>query len=194
MDGVLFDYGLSMNQISLGGKGLSYNKRDEPLDMRLSGEGPTAADVINSLSYQELTELLMKYAEDTNSERYARAIQTFLRKKEITTVGDLIEALDSTFQKEPENRRIYSPVFQALRIEVNKEYETIPKGLTGALRMVKHGGSIVTISFHSLEDRWVKRFIRLHQSEVKDTRENISKKRPLRSFERSATLRIIKKI
>jgi 16S rRNA (cytosine1402-N4)-methyltransferase len=194
VSGVLFDYGLSMNQIVNGGKGLSYKALDEHLDMRLSGEGITAAEILNTYSEDELTDLFMKYAEDTNSMRYVRGIQTFGRKNEFVKVRDLIEALDSTFKNAPADKRLYAPIFQALRIEVNREYETIPQGLEGAFGILKKGGTIVTITFHSLEDRWVKRFIREHKNEINDERIEVSKKRAVRSFERSATLRVMKKI
>src|SRR5690606_19504688 len=139
--------------------GFSFKKEHEPLDMRLSGEGLRAADVLNTYTREELEELFMRFAEDTEAYKYAREISIQRRKKEFETVGDLVTILNKSLGEREAGKK-YARIFQALRIEVNKEYETIRKGLEGALEIVKSGGVIVTITFHSLEDRWVKRFIR----------------------------------
>jgi 16S rRNA (cytosine1402-N4)-methyltransferase len=192
VDGVIFDFGLSMNQLSEGGKGLSFKKNDEPLDMRLSGEGMTAADIVNTYSKEELTEVFMRYAEDPNGERYAVALVQDRKNRKIVTVGDFLETLKRVVEQvQPE--KMYSRIFQALRIVVNEEFNTIPNGMKGAMHLVKEGGRIVTITFHSLEDRWVKRFVKEHRNELSDERINVERMRPLRPFERSATLRVMTK-
>jgi 16S rRNA (cytosine1402-N4)-methyltransferase len=194
VDGVLFDLGLSMDQLTAGGKGLSFKNLSEPLDMRISFADVTAADILNEGSEEELNELFMKYSEEIHSKEIARAITLERRNKRIDTVEDLVSVISKVLEKKKAKHAFEGTaarIFQALRILVNNEFNNITKGLDGSLQIVKPGGRIVIITFHSLEDRIVKMFIRSHKSEVTDEKINVAKKRELRSFERSATLRII---
>ncbi len=197
VDGVLFDLGLSMDQLASGQKGLSYKNLSEPLDMRINFGDVTAADILNEYAEDILNEIFMKYAEEIYSKDIARAIVIKRSKNKIETVDDLVSIIFKVLEKKKKKQdfeRTCARVFQALRILVNNEFNNITKGLHGALSIVKPGGRIVVITFHSLEDRIVKMFIRARKKEVKDEKVNVAKKRELRSFERSATLRIIQKI
>lgn len=194
VDGVLFDLGLSMDQLATGGKGLSFKNLSEPLDMRISFADFTASDILNEYSEEELNELFMKYSEEIHSKEIARAITLERRNKRIDTVEDLVSVISKVLEKKKAKHAFEGTaarIFQALRILVNNEFNNITKGLHGSLQIVKPGGRIVVITFHSLEDRIVKMFIRSHKTEVTDEKINVAKKRELRSFERSATLRVI---
>lgn len=188
VDGVLFDLGLSMAQIRNSGRGLSYKNRQEPLDMRLSFENEiTAADLVNSLSEDELYELFAKYSEELNSRSVAQAVAGAGRLKKIITVVDLIKVIDGVVKKDRE--KVYARIFQALRIEVNHEIENLKKGLQGALKILKKRGRISIISFHSVEDRVIKRFIT--ENKLNQINKNVIKSSSGRNFERSAKLRVI---
>lgn len=196
-DGILFDFGLSMNQLEEGKRGLSYRKLDEPLDMRISNEGKTAMEILNEYSEVELADLFMKFSEEIKSKDIAKQIVIGRRKKEIKTVEDLRNVIDKALKNVSKSRelaeKVYARIFQALRIIVNEEFNNINKALEGALKIVKPGGRIVIITFHSLEDRIVKLFARQHKHEVIEEKVDVEKVRQLRSFERSAILRIIEK-
>ncbi len=197
-DGILFDFGLSMNQLEEGKKGLSFRKRDEPLDMRISNTGITAMEILNEYSQEELSESFMKYSEEIKSTDIAKQITIQRRRKKLETVEDLVTAIDKALKQLSSSRsfaeKVYARIFQALRIMVNQEFANIDRGLAAALKIIKPGGRMVTITFHSLEDRIVKLFIRQHKSEVTAETVQVEKVRKLRSFERSATLRIIEKL
>jgi len=196
-DGVLFDFGLSMDQLNEGNKGLSYRKLDEKLDMRISNEGATAAEILQTYSEEELADAFMKYSEEIKSNDIAKQIVIQRKRKEIETVGDLLAVIDRAIKGLKDSKeyaaKVYSRIFQALRIIVNEEFNNITKGLEGALAITKPGGRIVTITFHSLEDRIVKLFARQHKTEVTEEKVDVGRTRSLRSFERSAVLRIIEK-
>lgn len=195
VSGVLFDFGLSMGQIRNSGKGFSYEAKDDLLDMRIGDMGTSAAELLNTQDFETLEHDLMKYSEDVVSPLVAKKIVEFRSKTDIKYVKDLIAIIDSVEQIEIKNRKkCYSRIFQALRIMVNNEMENILKALIGALAITKTGGKIVTISFHSLEDRIVKNFIKRNKAFVSDELKNIGKQRDLKSFERSAKLRVITKL
>lgn len=194
VDGVLFDLGLSMDQLASGGKGLSFKNLSEPLDMRIGFADVTAADILNEYSEEVLSELFMKYSEEIYSKEIAQAVIADRRNNRIERVEDLVSIISKVLEKKKAKHAFEGTsarIFQALRIVVNNEFNNINKALYGALQIVKPGGRIVVITFHSLEDRIVKMFIRNHKKEVSDEKINVAKKRELRSFERSATLRII---
>lgn len=196
-DGVLFDFGLSMDQLEEGKKGLSFKKLEEPLDMRISNTGKMAKEILNEYSQAELAEDFMKFSEEIKSKSIAKQIVIARRKKPFETVEDLISAINRSLKSLANNReyaqKVYARIFQALRIIVNEEFNNISKGLEAALQIVKPGGRIVIITFHSLEDRIVKLFARQHKYEVIEEKVDVEKVRNLRSFERSAILRIIEK-
>lgn len=195
VDGVLFDLGLSMKQISEGGKGLSFKKLDEPLDMRINSRiRAMASDIVNELNVSQLYEIFASYGEELCSQAIAESVVQARIRRKIETVGDLIGAIDyalkrNNIENQFQKDKIYSRIFQALRIAVNDEFENLKKGLKGALGIVKSGGRIAVITFHSREDRIVKQFTR--DSKLKMlTKKVISGNRELK-FERSAKLRII---
>ncbi len=196
-DGILFDFGLSMDQLEEGKKGLSFRKLDEPLDMRISNTGKTAREILNEFSEHELSDAFMKFSEEIKSKDIAKQIVIIRRKKPFETVQDLVSAIDKALKDLSKNRvfaeKVYARIFQALRIMVNEEFSNIDRGLAAALKILKPGGRIVAITFHSLEDRIVKMFARQHKNEVIEEKVDVEKVRTLRSFERSATLRIIEK-
>lgn len=197
VDGVLFDLGLSMKQISSGGKGLSFKRLDEPLDMRINSRiRATAADIVNELSVSQLYEIFASYGEELYSQVIAESVVKARIIKKIKTVGDLISAIDyalkrNNIENQFQKDKSYSRIFQALRIAVNDEFENLKKGLKGALGIVKNGGRIAVITFHSREDRIVKQFARDNKLKML-TKKVISGNRELK-FERSAKLRVLLK-
>lgn len=183
--GVLFDLGLSMWHMRSSGRGFSYENDKELLDMRLSSSlKTTAADIINSYSVEDLYEIFTKNAEEINSRAIVSAIDEFRRMKRIQSVGELKNVIRSV-TKDPGS---VSRIFQALRIEVNNEFENIRKGLAGALSILESGGRIAIIAFHPSEDRIIKSFIR--ENNLKTEKKPILGKKGQR-FERSAVLRVI---
>jgi 16S rRNA (cytosine1402-N4)-methyltransferase len=188
VDGVIFDLGLSIAQLERGGRGFSFKKTNEPLDMRISETLKVkAGDLVNNLSGQELYELLATYSEELNSRSISDAIVRTRSLGRIRTVGDLIAIIDAAVERKDE--KVYRRIFQALRIAVNDEFENLQKGLLGALHLIKKDGKIAVVTFHSLEDRIVKRFVKQHRLR------QVSKK-PIISgrnlpFEKSAKLRVI---
>lgn len=198
VDGILFDFGLSMKQIRESGRGFSYNNPAEKLDMRIDGkEGITAEEIINSYSVQDLYETFSKYSEEFHSIPIAEAIGRARDVRPIRTVGQLTFAIDRAIKTctmgHRHGREIYATIFQALRIVVNDEFDQIKKGIEGAVKILKPEGRIVTITFHSLEDRIVKRFVEANN--LRFLKKHVIKGDYRKSFERSAKLRtIIKKI
>ena len=189
VDGIVFDLGLSMRQIEKSGRGFSYNKPLEPLDMRLDqNQEIKASDIINSLSVQDLYEVFSKNSEELGSWAIAKAIFSARRLRRIERVGDLLRALEKLGVSEGAKARI----FQALRMEVNKEKGNLEGGLEGGLRILKTGGKMVVLTFHSVEDRWVKRFISAHKKVLRESG-LVKADRKGDSFERSSKLRIIVK-
>ena len=188
VDGILLDLGLSYGQLIDLGRGLSYKNHSEPLDMRLSlGYENTASDLINSLSEDELYEILAKNAEEINSRAIAQTIVGTRRLTKIRSVGELIKVIDRTIGDKDE--KVYLRVFQALRMEVNAEIDNLKKGLKGAVNLLKDGGRVAVITFHSVEDRVVKKFV----TENKFKQMMRLKGNKGLSYERSATLRVIQK-
>ncbi|QQG44817.1 MAG: 16S rRNA (cytosine(1402)-N(4))-methyltransferase RsmH [Candidatus Roizmanbacteria bacterium] len=195
VDGILFDLGLSMKQIAEGGRGFSYRNQNEPLDMRISlSTKVNASDLVNSLSEQELYEIFASYGEEIYSQAIAQAVISFRIRRKIKTVGDMIKAIDygvkdkglnDQFQK----NKVYTRIFQALRIAVNKEFENLKKGLKQAMEILKPGGRIAVITFHSREDRIVKQFAR--ENGWESTQKKVIAGDRRISFERSAKLRIL---
>ncbi len=188
VDGILFDLGLSYSQLSFLGRGFSYRRNEEPLDMRLSLRGEIrAADLVNSLSEDELYVVLAKNAEEINSRAIAHAIVSARRLRKIKTVGELLGLIDGVVGGQDE--KVYARVFQALRMEVNEERSNLKKGLKGAMNLIKNEGRLVTITFHSVEDRMVKKFfIENKLKQIKKLKGNKTSR-----YERSATLRVMQK-
>ena len=158
LDGVVFDFGVSSFQLDDPARGFSF-RADGPLDMRMEASGPTAADLIASLSERELADVLFEYGEERQSRRIARAIVRARAEAPVETTGRLAEIIRSVL---PPDRSGIDPAtrsFQALRIRVNDELGEIARGLAAAASMLAPGGRLVAVAFHSLEDRIVKRFM-----------------------------------
>ena len=157
VDGVLLDIGVSSYQLDNPERGFSYHN-DAPLDMRMSQQGESAADLVNRLSWQELADIIRNYGEDKNAARIARGIVAAREQAPIETTGQLAEIVRSSVpaavrraEGHPARR-----TFQALRIAVNGELDCLQQGLQAAFSILKPGGRLAVITFHSLEDRIVK--------------------------------------
>lgn len=155
-DGVLLDIGVSSYQLDTPERGFSFHS-DAPLDMRMSQEGATAADLVNTLSWQKLAEMISRYGEDKFAARIAKGIVSAREEKRIETTLELAEIIKSSVPASV--RREGHPArktFQALRIEVNGELDRLKEGLEAAFGLLSPGGRLSVITFHSLEDRIVK--------------------------------------
>ncbi len=164
--GILFDLGVSSYQLETPNRGFSFNL-DAPLDMRMdqSSNSPKASDLLKVLSEKELSELFWKLGEERFARQIARKIVEVRKQKSIETTNDLVRVILSVRHRSP-NDKIHpaTRVFQALRIAVNDELNSLREALPQALDILEKGGRIVVISFHSLEDRIVKNFFKDHSS------------------------------
>ena len=155
VDGILFDLGVSSPQLDTPERGFSYH-HDAPLDMRMDQDAPlTAYDVVNSWSYEQLVRIFFQYGEEKFSKQIARKIEAYRENKAIETTGELVELIKEGIPA-PARRTGGHPakrVFQAIRIAVNDELKVFEEALESAIEMVKPGGRISVITFHSLEDR-----------------------------------------
>lgn len=188
VNGVVFDLGLSMQQLMHSGRGFSYNLPHEPLDMRINlGLEKKASDLINSLEEKDLYEIFAKYSEEIYSGTITDALVRARKIKRVEKVGDLVHIIDQTIGKK--DKKVYARIFQALRIAVNNELYNLKQALTGAINILKKDGRILIISFHSIEDRIIKRFVKEHSLHFLH-KKVIRGDRSL-SFARSAKLRVI---
>ena len=157
VDGIVIDLGVSSMQIDSPERGFSFQK-DGPLDMRFSPSQPvSAADIVNTSSEKELADILWKYGEERNSYRIARAI---IHHRPIDSTLALARVIAGTSEKSTGRIHPATRTFQALRIAVNQELESLEEFLPQAIRALAPGGRLAIISFHSLEDRIVKQFFR----------------------------------
>ena len=152
VDGVLLDLGFSSRQVDGTGYGFSF-QRDEPLDMRFDNVGPTAADLLNHTDERELADLIYRYGEERRSRAVARAI---VRARPLTTTGRLASVVATALGGRRSGRHPATRTFQALRIAVNQELLHLEAGLGAVPGLLRSGGRLVVISYHSLEDRLVK--------------------------------------
>jgi 16S rRNA (cytosine1402-N4)-methyltransferase len=161
VDGLLFDLGLSSYQLADAERGFGI-RTGGPLDMRFdTGRGVPAAELLASLDTQELTALFRRYGEEPFAPRIARAIVEARRTGPITTAEELASLIERVAPGSPRGRRRIHPatrVFQALRIAVNEELDALEEALAAAVELLRPGGRLVVLSYHSLEDRIVKRF------------------------------------
>jgi len=157
VDGVLFDLGVSSPQLEAAERGFSFS-RPGPLDMRMDPtQGSTAADWLNSAPQAEIAWVLREYGEEPEAKRIAAAI---VRSRPLFTTADLGEAVRVALPRRPREHHPATLTFQAIRIFLNRELEEIEAALPQALEVLRPGGRLAVISFHSLEDRRVKRFMR----------------------------------
>ncbi|WP_306117714.1 MULTISPECIES: 16S rRNA (cytosine(1402)-N(4))-methyltransferase RsmH [unclassified Roseitalea] len=157
--GVVFDVGVSSMQLDESARGFSF-RRDGPLDMRMAQSGPSAADVVNDFDVKDLIRIIGILGEERNAPAIAHAIERARADRRIETTGALVAVIESV-----QPRRARDPIhpatrtFQGLRIFVNDELRELARALFAAERVLRPGGRLVVVSFHSLEDRIVKRFI-----------------------------------
>ena len=166
IDGVLADLGVSSHQFDTAERGFSF-RYEAPLDMRMNQEAEkTAADIVNNYEYEDLEKILRLYGEVDNSRKIAQLICKARESSPILTTGELGKAIESALPKFAEHKFL-AKVYQALRIEVNQEMKSLEKFLSGAAASLKPGGKMVIITYHSLEDRMVKNFIKAGNIEGK---------------------------
>lgn len=188
---ILFDLGLSTWHLKESGRGFSFRKLEEPLDMRLGEASSTAAEILNSFNEDLLAKIFLKYGEEPRSRSLAKKIVRGRKTKRIISVKDLLDAIG------PQNRKTLARIFQALRIEINQELEALEKTLPKSLALLLPNGRLAVISYHSLEDRIVKNFFSAKSGEAKI----ITKKPIIPSHDeilinpssRSAKLRVLEK-
>ncbi|OGI63626.1 16S rRNA (cytosine(1402)-N(4))-methyltransferase [Candidatus Nomurabacteria bacterium RIFCSPLOWO2_01_FULL_41_21] len=205
VDAVLFDLGLSSDQLENSGRGFSFLK-DEPLLMTMkenpSPEDLTARDIVNTWSEENIADIIYGYGEERFSRRISKAIVESRKKNKFETTFDLVGVVEASVPKVAKRGRIHpaTKTFQALRIAVNDELNTLDIGLKKGFEILRVGGRMAVVSFHSLEDRIVKRF---YKAKEEAGEANLINKKPIAASEgelkenpraRSAKLRIIEKI
>ncbi|WP_454644303.1 16S rRNA (cytosine(1402)-N(4))-methyltransferase RsmH [Bradyrhizobium liaoningense] len=158
IDGVVMDVGVSSMQLDQAGRGFSF-RLDGPLDMRMGQTGPTAADVVARASEGDLADIIYLLGEERHSRRIARAIVADRQETPFTTTRALADLVGRVVRAKPGDIHPATRTFQALRIFVNEELDELQAALAAAERMLKPGGRLVVVSFHSLEDRIVKNFL-----------------------------------
>ena len=215
IDGIIFDLGLSSDQLENSGRGFSFMK-NEPLLMTMKKNPKendvTAQDIVNTWEEKNLADIIYGYGEERFSRRIAKGIAEARKKAKITTTFELVKIIEDSVPAKYKRGRLHfaTRTFQALRIAVNDELRTLQIGLEKGLKILKSEGRMSVISFHSLEDRIVKKFFKLKQSEGKiklipaqlNSRSGGNKKITVASEEeiksnprsRSAKLRILEKI
>ena len=158
VNGILLDIGVSSHQFDTPGRGFSY-RYDAPLDMRMSQEGKSAADLVNGLSWQELAKIISTYSEEKFAKNIALAIVKERENSPIKTTGHFSEVIKSAIPAKfkRDGGHPARKTFQALRIAVNNELDVLTTGLDAAFSILKPGGRLAVITFHSLEDRLVKK-------------------------------------
>lgn len=196
-DGILFDLGVSSHQIDTPERGFSFRYPDSPLDLRMDPTaGVPASEKIRNLSTEELYEIFATYGEEKLARPIAHAFVSARRVKAIETVGEVIEIVESIVKGRLARISTLARVFQAIRIAVNDELGALKEGLDGGARVLKVGGRMVVLSYHSLEDRIVK------QTMIRTPFVPVIKKSMVASWgevetnyrSRSAKLRVAKKI
>ena len=159
VDGILADLGVSSHHFDAEERGFSF-RFDAPLDMRMNGRGGfTAADVLNTYSEEELSKVLQVYGELKNARKMAGAIVRSRQRANYGSIASLLEVIRPMLPREREKKEM-AKVFQALRIEVNHEMDALEEMLKGAVKVLRPGGRLVVLTYHSLEDRMVKNFMK----------------------------------
>ncbi|WP_315762759.1 MULTISPECIES: 16S rRNA (cytosine(1402)-N(4))-methyltransferase RsmH [unclassified Bradyrhizobium] len=158
VDGIVMDVGVSSMQLDEAGRGFSF-RSDGPLDMRMGSDGPTAADVVARGSERDLADVIYIFGEERHSRAVARAIVAARKDQPITTTRQLADIVARVVRSKPGEIHPATRTFQALRILVNEELDELQLALSAAERVLKPGGRLAVVSFHSLEDRIVKTFL-----------------------------------
>jgi 16S rRNA (cytosine1402-N4)-methyltransferase len=157
VDGVVLDIGVSSMQLDQAERGFSF-RHDGPLDMRMERDGPSAGDLVNDAPEAELADIFYHYGEERRARAVARAIIETRRRHPIETTKQLADLVAGLIRQEPSGVHPATRIFQALRIAVNDELGELVRALEAAERVLKPGGRLVVVTFHSLEDRIVKQF------------------------------------
>ncbi len=188
LDGILADLGVSSHQFDTAGRGFSF-RYSAPLDMRMNAQGGrTAADIVNSYTQEDLERVLRLYGEVDNAHRLAHLIVAARSAAQILTTDDLHAAIASALPPFAEHKYL-AKVYQAFRIEVNDEMRSLEKFLQGAAASLDKGGRLVAITYHSLEDRMVKNFIRSGRIDGRETKDGFGRSlAPLRAVNRKPIL------
>lgn len=166
VDGVMLDLGVSSMQLDEAERGFSF-MQDGPLDMRMAKEGPSAADIVNEMGEADLANILFILGEEKRSRAIAKAIAAERKKSPIETTGRLADIISGVLGRAP-TQKIHPATrsFQALRLYVNSELEEVAEGLYAAEKLLKPDGILAVVTFHSLEDRIVKRFFQLRSGKT----------------------------
>jgi len=159
VNAVVLDIGVSSYQIDQATRGFSF-RDDGPLDMRMAQQGESAADVVNTYDETDLANIIYRYGEERHSRRVARAIVTARKEEPITTTGQLAKLVRSVVWQSKDKIDPATRTFQGLRIHVNDELGELERGLAGAEALLAPEGRLVVVTFHSLEDRIVKQFLK----------------------------------
>ena len=179
VDGVVLDLGVSSMQLDQAERGFSF-LRDGPLDMRMGADGPSAADLLNSADESQIADVLYHYGEERASRRIAKAI---VAARPLDTTAQLAEVISSQLPRpKPGQSHPATRSFQAIRIAVNTEFQELAEGLNAAERALKPGGLLAVVTFHSLEDRIVKRFFQTRATEQQGNRYAPAQTGPAPSF------------
>lgn len=184
VDGVLADLGVSSHQFDTAERGFSF-RYDSPLDMRMNAQGGrTAADIVNSYTQEELERVLRLYGEVDNARRLSQLIVEARSAAPILTTGDLDKAIASALPSFAQHKQL-ARIYQAFRIEVNDEMRSLEKFLYGAAASLRPGGRLAVITYHSIEDRMVKNFIRTGNIEGKEHKDAFGRlEAPLKAVNR----------
>ena len=167
LDGLLADLGVSSHHFDDETRGFSFRYEDAPLDMRMNKRaGKTAADIVNDYEESQLADIFYLYGELKNSRRIASALVKARATQKIVTTTDFLKAVEPLFKKEREKKEM-AKLFQALRIEVNHEMDALKEMLKAATELLKPGGRLSVITYHSLEDRIVKNVMKAGNPEGK---------------------------
>lgn len=165
IDGLLADLGVSSHHLDEARRGFSFRFSDAPLDMRMNQRAAvTAADVLNNYSEEQLADVFYLYGELRQARRLAAAVVKARSQRQLLTAGDLLAVTEPLLRQEREKKEV-ARLFQSLRIEVNREMEALKEMLSGAVELLKPGGRLSVITYHSLEDRIVKNMMKAGNAE-----------------------------
>lgn len=188
IDGVTLDIGVSSMQLDQAERGFSFQK-DGPLDMRMSQDGPSAADFLNEAEEEDIANVIYRYGEERRSRKIARAI---VDARPLTRTSELANVVRKALGQKPGDKKDPATrTFQAIRIHINRELGELEDGLAAAERLLKPGGRLAIVTFHSLEDRIVKNFLRDRSGQKSAGSRHVpqvSEKRPAPTFHKPAKM------